>query len=138
VVLVTAGLALAGAAFGGFAGALALATVMLLRGNVANFSPLLALGIAAEGGAFLGLISAPLLVWVMLRRVPLGRVFLRLTLAAVLGGVLGWFAFSSIDLVLGPTLAAFVAFIASAVALSLRHERAPALAGESFARLETE
>jgi len=134
VVMVTACLALTGAAVGGFAGATALATVMVLSSDVARSSALLA--IAGEVGAFLGLISAPLVVWVMLRRVPLGRVFLRLTLGTIVGGVLGWFAFSWLDVILGPTIAAFVAFIASAVALSFRYQRAPALTAESFARFE--
>ena len=137
VVVVTVGLALAGAAFGGFAGAIALATVMVLRGGVAYFSELLALEIAGEVGAVLGLISAPLVVWVMLRRVPLGRVFLWLTSSAALGGIFGWFAFSSLDVIFGPTIAAFAGFIASAVALSIRHEGAPALTGESFVRFKT-
>jgi hypothetical protein len=138
VVAVTVGLALAGAAFGGFAGAIALATVMVLRGDVAYFSKFFALEIAGEVGAVLGLISAPLVVWVMLRRVPLGRVFLWLTPSAALGGIFGWFAFSSLDVILGPTIAAFAGFIASAVALSIRYARAPALTGEYFARLKTQ
>ena len=133
VLVVTAGLALAGAAVGGIAGATALASVMVLSSEVARSSLLLA--IAAEVGAFLGFISAPVVVWVMLRRAPLGSVFLRLTLGAVLGGVLGWFAFSSLDVILGPTIAAFAGFIASAVALSVRHDRAPALGTESYRRL---
>ena len=62
---------------------------------------LLALEIAAEAGAVLGLNSVPLVVWVMLPRVPLGRVFLWLTPSAVLGGIFGWFAFSSLDVILG-------------------------------------
>ena len=134
VVAVTAGLALVGAAVGGFAGASALGAVMVLSSEVSRSSALLA--IAGQVGAFLGLISAPLVIWVMLRRVPLGHVFLRLTLATVLSGVLGWFAFSSIDMILGPTLAAFAGFLASAIALSFRYERAPALTAESFARFE--
>jgi hypothetical protein len=128
VVVVTVGLALAGAAFGGLAGVTALATVMVLRGDVAYFSELFALEIAGEAGAALGLISAPLVVWVMLRRVSLGRVFLWLTPGAALGGVLGWFAFSSLDVVFGPTIAAFAGFMTSAVALSIRYAGAPSSA----------
>jgi len=134
----TAGLALAGAAFGGFAGAIALATVMVLTNDVANFSGLLALEIAGEVGAVLGLISAPLIVWVMLRRVPLGRAFLALTLGTTLGGVFGWFAFSRLDVIFGPTVAAFVGLIASAVALSFRYERTPALTSAYFARFKVQ
>ena len=136
VVLVTLGLALAGAAFGGFAGAIALATVIALRGDVAYFSELFALEIAGEVGAVLGLFSAPLVVWVMLRHVPLGRVFLWLIPSAVLGGVFGWFAFSSLDVVFGPTIAALAGFMASAVALSIRDAGAPALTAEYFARFK--
>jgi hypothetical protein len=101
-------------------------------------SELLALEIAGEVGAVLGLISAPLVVWVMLRRVPLGRVFLWLTSSAALGGAFGWFAFSSLDVIFGPTIAAIAGFIASAVALSIRHAGAPALTGEYFARFKTQ
>jgi hypothetical protein len=129
VLAVTVVLALAGAASGGFAGAIALATVMVLRGDVAYFSEFLALEIAGEVGAVLGLISAPLVVWVMLRRVPLGRVFLWLTSSAALGGIFGWFAFSSLDVIFGPTIAAFAGLIASSVALSIRYAGAPALTG---------
>jgi hypothetical protein len=138
VLVVTLGLALAGAVSGGFAGVVALAMVMVLRGDVAYFSEFLALEIAGEVGAVLGLISAPLVVWVMLRRVPVGRVFLWLTSSAVLGGIFGWFAFSSLDVIFGPTIAAFTGFIASAVALSIRYAGAPALTGGYFARFETQ
>jgi hypothetical protein len=83
-------------------------------------------------------ISAPLVVWVMLRRVLLGRVLLWLTSSAALGGIFGWSAFSSLDVIFGPTIAAFAAFIASAVALSIRYAGAPALTGGYFARFETQ
>jgi hypothetical protein len=46
----------------------------------------------------------------MLRRVPLGRAFLRLTVATVVGGVLGWFAFSGLNPILGPSFSALGAF----------------------------
>ena len=138
VVVVTAGLALAGAVVGAFSAVIALATVIFLRGDVAHAYVLLQLEIAGGAGATLGMISAPVVVWGMLRRVPLGRVFLRLTLGTVLGGVLGWFAFSSLDMILGPTIAAFVGFMASAVALSFREQHTRALTGESCARLETQ
>jgi len=130
LVLVTAGLALAGAVVGAVAGATALATVMVLSSDIARSSQLLT--IAGQVGAFLGLISAPLVVWVILPRVPLGHAFLRLTLSTIVSGVLGWFAFSSLDVILGPTIAAFVGFIANAVALSLRYERVPALTARSL------
>ncbi|HKO48663.1 MAG TPA: hypothetical protein VJV79_13120 [Polyangiaceae bacterium] len=134
LVVVTGGLALAGAMVGALAGATALATVMVLSSDVARSSDLLA--IAGQVGAFLGSISAPLVIWVMLPRVPLGYAFLRLTLSTIVSGVLGWFAFSSLDMILGPTIAAFVGFIASAVVLSLRYERTPALTAGSFRRLK--
>ena len=136
VLWVTLSLALGGAAFGGFAGAVALAAVIVLRGNIAYFSELYTLEIAAEGGAVLGLVSMPVVVWVMLRRVPLGRIFLWLTPSAVLGGIFGWFAFSSLDMIFGPTIAAFASFMASAVALSIRYAGAPALTSGYFARFK--
>ena len=133
--VVTGGLALTGALVGALAGATALAIVMLLSSEVARSSELLT--IAAQVGALLGAISAPLVVWVILPRVPLGHAFLRLTLGTIVSGVLGWFAFSSLDMILGPTIAAFVGFIANAVALSLRYERAPALTAGSILPFET-
>jgi len=128
VVVATLGLALAGGASGGIAGALSLATVMLLTGGLISAYGLAALEFAGCVGAVLGVISAPLVVWVMLRRVPLGRAFTWLTAMTMLGGVMGWFAFSSLDIIFGPTLAAFVAFMATAVALSFRYQHAPRLA----------
>jgi len=132
-VVATVALALAGAIFGGLAGAIALAIVMALTG--ASFG-LVALGIAGQIGAVLGVISLPLVVWVMLRRVPLGRAFAWLTFSTMLGGIVGWFAFSSIDIIFGPMLAAFAAFITSAVVLSIRYERASALTPARCARLD--
>ena len=73
VIWATAGLALAGAVFGGLAATSALAAVMALTNNVPGFFGLSALGAAGEAGAGLGVISAPLVVWRLLRRVPLGR-----------------------------------------------------------------
>ena len=74
----------------------------------------------------------------MLRRVPLGRAFLALTVGTAQSGVFGWFAFSSINVIFGPTLAAFVGLITSAVALSIRYQRAPALTTEYFARFKAQ
>jgi len=133
VVVVTLGLGLAGAAFGGLSAAIALATVMALTG-VGKSLGLVAL--AGEIGAILGVISAPLVVWVLLRRVPLGRAFLWQTLSATLGGIFGWFAFSSMDVIFGPTITAFVAFMSSAVFLSFCYDRAPALTTAGFARFK--
>jgi len=65
--------------------------------------------------------------WVMLRRVPFGRLFTLLTLGTTLSAVLGWFVFSRIDVIWGPTLSGFVGFMATAIALSYRYD-APRLA----------
>lgn len=124
VVVATAGLAVAGAAAGGLAAALALFTVTVM---VEVPYGLFALPFAVAVGAVLGLISAPVVIWGLLRRVPLGSAFFWLTASTVLGGVFGWLAFSWVDLILAPTFAAFVAFMACAIALSFRYERAPAL-----------
>ena len=134
VLVVTVSLALIGAAFGGFAGASALGTVLALGGNVGYFTETVSLEIASGVGALLGFISTPLVVWVMLRRVPMGRIFLWLTPSTVLGGIVGWFAFSSLDVIFGPTIAACAGFIGSSVALSIRYASAPALTGQYWVR----
>ena len=44
----------------------------------------------------------------------------------------------SLDVIFGPTVTAFVGLIASAVALSFRYERAPALTAAYFARFKAQ
>ncbi|HYQ03411.1 MAG TPA: hypothetical protein VER96_32275 [Polyangiaceae bacterium] len=123
---ITLGLALAGTLFGGLAGGAGLAIALF-------FSPHQWRGcyefceFAASVGAVLGMVGAPAVAWVMLRRVPLGRLFTLLTLGTTLSAVFGWFAFSQIDVIWGPTFAGFVGFMATAIALSFRYDDTPRL-----------
>lgn len=124
---ITFALALAGSLFGGLAGGAGLAIALFFephqwRGSF-EFCEF-----AASVGAVLGMVGAPAVTWVMLRRVPLGRLFAWLTLGTTVAAVLGWFAFSQIDVIWGPTLAGFVGFMATAIALSFRYDSTPRLA----------
>lgn len=114
VVLVTGGLGVAGAVFGGVAGAVAFGLSALLDATWVN--PGIVEFLFAGGvGAALGFVCAPLAGWLLLRRVPLGYAFARLTLGTVIGGVIGWFALNTTFL--GPILAAAGGFVLTAVLL---------------------
>lgn len=123
---ITLGLAGAGALFGGIAGGAGLAIVLCFEPQLWR-SAFEFCALAASVGALLGTIGAPVVAWVMLRRVPFGRLFTLLTLGTTLSAVLGWFVFSRIDVIWGPTLSGFVGFMATAIALSYRYD-APRLA----------
>jgi hypothetical protein len=123
---ITLGLGCAGALFGGLAGGAGLAIVLLFEPQLGRIALELC-EFAASVGAVLGTIGAPVVAWVMLRRVPLGRMFTWLTLGTVVAAVLGWFAFSRIDEIWGPTLSGFVGFMATAIALSYRYDETPRL-----------
>lgn len=123
VVGVTVGLSAAGAAFGGLAGAGALAVVIILSGEWSILvSPSLLL-FAGGIGAVLGAVCAPLAGWLLLRRVPLGRVFGGLTLGTIIGGVVGWFAPVTEDPIVRPIAAGAVGFLITAILLRFRHGR---------------
>jgi hypothetical protein len=126
LLLITAGLACAGAAFGGLAGGAGLAIALFFEPRWYQRS-LEYYVFAAAVGATLGALGAPVVTWVMLRRVPLGRLFAWLTLGTMAAAVLGWFAFSGIDVIWGPALAGFAGFMATAIALSSRHDGKPRL-----------
>jgi len=119
---ITLGLALTGALFGGLAGGAGLATVLLFEPQLWR-SAFEFCEFAASVGAVLGMIGAPVVTWVMLRRVPLGRMFALLTVGTTVSAVLGWFVFSRIDVIWGPTLVGFVGFISTALALSFRYDK---------------
>lgn len=125
---ITLGLAGAGAVFGGFAGGAGLAIVLCFEPQLWR-SAFQFCWFAASVGAVLGTIGAPAVTWVMLRRVPLGRLFALLTLGTTVAAVIGWFAFSAIDVIWGPTLSGFVGFMATAIALSYRYDAPPRLEG---------
>jgi len=123
---ITLGLAGVGALFGGVAGGVGLAIVLLFEPQLWR-SAFEFCAFAASVGAVLGMIGAPVVTWVMLRRVPLGRMFTLLTLGTTGAAVLGWFVFSPIDVIWGPTLAGFFGFMATAIALSYRYDATPRL-----------
>jgi hypothetical protein len=124
--LITFGLACAGALFGGIAGGAGLAIALFFepRWYLRSFDYY---EFAASVGAVLGLVGAPSVTWIMLRNVPLGWLFTLLTLGTTASAVLGWFALSSVDVVWGPTLAGFAGFLATAIALSYRYDARPRL-----------
>ena len=124
---ITLGLACTGAVFGGLSGALVLALALILDPFHAQFGSFDYYELAASIGALLGAVSAPTVTWVMLPRVPFGRLFSLLTVGTIAGGVFGWFALSGLDIVFGPTLAAFTGFLSTAIALSFRYDTQPRL-----------
>ena len=85
VAAVTAGLAGAGAVFGAAAGAAALTVGTLITDHeIAGF------WVGAFLGGSLGAIMAPPLAWGLLRRVPLGKMFVRCATGTAVGGVIAW------------------------------------------------
>ena len=135
---ITLGLALAGTVFGGIAGGAGLAIALFFEPHqwrgCYEFCEF-----AASVGAVLGMVGAPAVAWVMLRRVPLGRLFTLLTLGTTVAAVFGWFAFSHIDVIWGPTFAGFVGFMATAIALSFRYDATPRLGtGRDISSMLTE
>ena len=92
VLVITAGLSVAGAVCGALAGAvgITLALVLTERVELAHALDPFVLIFVGSIGAVLGAFAAPALTWLLLRRVPLGKAFLHGTLGATLGGVLGW------------------------------------------------
>lgn len=121
---VTLGLTGAGALCGGFAGAAGLALALLIEAPFGR-APLGIYLFAAGVGAPLGALLAPLASWLLLRRVPVGRSFLRLTLGTIVGGVAGWFTLAGHNPLVWPTAVAAAGFLSVAIALRLTHRRAP-------------
>jgi hypothetical protein len=121
VIVVTAGLVVAGIVFGALAGVAALAISLLLSGELGSFKPEV-FAIAATLGALLGAVCAPIVGWLLLRHVPLGRAFGGLAIGATLGGVAGWFLpqFAHGD---GILIVAALGALCAAVLLRIRHAR---------------
>lgn len=102
VLVVTAGLAAAGALLGAGLGALGLWMVSVFasphcgsEGYLQCPGPITisALVRHARIGEEFGFVAAPLVGWLVLRSVPLGQAFSGLVLGAICGGLLGsWFA----------------------------------------------
>ena len=90
ILAVTVGLIVAGAVFGGVAGAVALGIVVALTDRIASAFDFGMLAFAALFGAIVGAVAAPAAGWLLLRRVPLGRAVGWTTLGAVTGGIGGW------------------------------------------------
>lgn len=90
ILAVTGGLMVAGAVFGGIAGATALGIAVALTDRIANAADFGMLAFAAWFGAIVGAVAAPAAGWLLLRRVPLGRAVGWTTLGAVTGGIGGW------------------------------------------------
>lgn len=119
ILVVTAGLSVAGAVAGAFAGGIAFSFVLTLAGDPGLH--LDALLIAGVVGAPLGAVTAPLLAWLLLRRVPLGQMFRGLSLGTMVGGVVGWLAtVSAANIVINAVASAFIGCVVAALLLRRR------------------
>lgn len=115
---VTLGLVGAGATFGGVAGGTALALALLFTaGDTSGFGFIL----GAIFGTPIGAVVGPIVALTLLRRVPLGRLFLGLSIGTVVGGVLGWVASSSSHPLMG-LAGAFIGCLATAIMLRFRSQ----------------
>lgn len=121
IVRITLGLAAAGALFGATAGMVALGIGLLVEGSVTRFDDLTILILPAAFGAILGFFLAPLAGWLLLRRVPLERAFLGLSMGTLVGGLVGWFLFGERDPMLLPTGCAVIGFLLAAALLRVTH-----------------
>ena len=132
ILLVTAGLSLAGAVLGALAAVVA--TTFVLAGirmtnhlsGVVTFDPFLVTGVE---GALCGAILGPITAWVALRRVPLGRALLMATLGTTVGALIGYV------LPFGSTVGALVAFVMSSAWMRLR-TTVPSGLGRSHSRTD--
>jgi hypothetical protein len=132
IVVVTLGLIVAGALFGGIAGASALTISVLITEQISGTPDLPMIGFAAIFGAIVGAVVAPLGGWLLLRYVPLGAAIAWSTLATGVGGVCGWILADALrsrfggplpllgDEVGYALLGAFIAFVACALWLRRR------------------
>ena len=126
IVGVTAGLAGAGALFGGLAGGSAFCVSIILSATYLDLEFLAeSFLFAGAFGAVIGSIAAPLLAWLLLRHVPFGRVFLGLVIGTIVGGIIGWFAAPRLSLLMYDSLgAAFLGCLTAAIVLRYRVQRA--------------
>jgi len=87
IATVTLSITLVGAIIGAIVGALLfMGWRLLLRGGDVLAPPM---SIGALAGATVGAVLAPITAWVFLRRVPLGRAFLRTTIGTTVGAMVG-------------------------------------------------
>lgn len=92
ILLVTAGLSVAGAVLGALASVCALAVLVVGSAIVHRSSLLLDTELlvpAAAVGAMCGVVLGPVTAWIALRRVPLGRAMLTATAGTAIGALLG-------------------------------------------------
>jgi hypothetical protein len=123
IIAVTIGLSFAGIVFGGLAGAVILAIVLVVSQKLDSLTEPRLFAIAATVGAMLGAVCAPIAGWLLLRYVPLGRAFAGLTVGTIVGGAIGWFLQVSADRGNALLIAATVGFLGAAVVLRLWHVR---------------
>jgi hypothetical protein len=149
IVVVTLGLIVAGALFGGIAGASALTISVLITEGFSGTSDSLLIGFAAIFGAIIGAIIgavvAPLGGWLLLRYVPLGAAIVWSTVATGVGGVGGWVLAGALrsrfggplpllgDEVGYALLGAFIGFVACALWLRRRALQRRLLGSQSHA-----
>ena len=131
VIGVTLGLSVAGIAFGGVAGAVAVGAILVVETGLPIAGDPRILLFAGGIGAVLGSVCAPLAGWLLLRRVPLGRAFGGLTLGTIVGGIAGWFAPISFDQAIQPLAATALGFLAAAVFLRFKAAHSSAGSGPS-------
>ena len=117
ILLVTAGLSVAGALLGALAATVALVTIVQTTALAAHAGGTITsdmLVVAAGDGAVFGLFLGPLIAWLALRRVPLGQALVASTAGTTVGAIVG----SPLPFV-GPILGAVAGFVATS--MWLRH-----------------
>jgi hypothetical protein len=123
VVVITFGLIVAGAVFGGIAGCLAFAIGFSISDGLGEMD-LRILPVPAFLGGVLGAVTLPIGAWVLMRRVPLGLVVLGCVLGTVIGAVVAWVTPIGHDRLLNTVIGGFAGFLSAAVLLSLRSRAA--------------
>ena len=119
ILLVTAGLSVAGAVLGGLAATIALVTIVETTAYAARTWGTVTsdmLFVAAADGALFGLVLGPLVAWLALRRVPLGVTLLTSTAGTIVGAIVG----AALPF-LGPIVGAVAGFVGTALWLR-RHQ----------------
>jgi hypothetical protein len=111
---------LAGALFGGLAGAFALTVALWLERDPWFTAGLL---VGPYFGAPIGAVTAPVLAWLLLRHVPLGKMFVGAALGTTIGGVVGWITTTSGVPPFNALMGAFIGCVVAAITLRYRAHR---------------